>query len=524
MQLVLLLGVCEHATERSCAGDVRVPQTSRFRSIIACPFPASWRADEAAAAFDGLGSPAQPATEQPALAYSHDSASYAPEAPGAAAWPAELPAANSSSGFDAAPAPWDAQPQQAEWAEQSAPWEEAAASQQPAPWEQPSEQLPGAAWQQHREQPGQQWERQQQGDQWPSQHHQQQQQEQQPAQWDTQEQQPQEPQEQQQAWQQDQQPAVPGYNQQGSWQHPAEQPKAWQAMQQPEQATAPAAPWDEPEQAQPWQLPQAQPWQPSTAATEAAVEGHAAAPALAPEAEATSQPGTSGQQEGHFQAAPQQAGSAAPEEVEAEPAAATSWQPAAAMQWGMAAAAPFQASDSTGWELPSPAAAPAELPAAEAAAGGADGRDAAPPPAPPQPSQPGQQALPAASAAPDAVAPQPWQPAAAQQQTGSPQRQPRPQAPLAAAEPAHQAQQAQREPDALDLDSPEVLAATQASSGSFTSGFPAAPQEDPHAFDFLEVRLGGWGTWQFCSSRRQMDACVARAEISRRSACCPHSL
>lgn len=501
MRLALLLGVCELATDRSCAGDVRVLQTSRLRSFIAYPFPASWRADDAAAAFDGLGSPAQPAAEQPALAYSHNSASYAPEAPGAAAWPAELPAANGSSGFDAALAPWDAQPQQAQWAEQPAPWEEATASQQPAPWGQPTEQPPGAAWeqpqQQPQEQPGQ-WEGWQQEDQWPSQQQQQQQQEQreqQPAQWGAQEQEqvqqgPAPPSTwEQEAWQQEQQPAVPDYDQQGSWQQPAEQPEAWQAMQQPEQATEPAAPWDEPEQVQRWQLPKAQPWQPAAAAKEAAREGQANAPALAPEAETTSQPGAYGQQGGDsadFESVPQQPGSAAAEMAELEPAAATSWQPAAAMQWGVAAAAPFQASDSTGWEMPSPAAAPAELPAAEPAPGGAVSWDAAPPPARPQPLQPGQ----AAAAGPDAVAPQPWQQASAQQQTGPPQPQPQPQAPLAAAEPFQQAQQAQREPDALDLDSPEVLAATQASSGSFTSGFPAAPQEEAHAFDFLEVRLG----------------------------------
>ncbi|PRW60649.1 alpha-amylase [Chlorella sorokiniana] len=39
--------------------------------------------DEAAAAFDGLGSPAQPAESQPAFAYSQPDASYAPEAAGA---------------------------------------------------------------------------------------------------------------------------------------------------------------------------------------------------------------------------------------------------------------------------------------------------------------------------------------------------------------------------------------------------------------------------------------------------------
>ncbi|KAI7843308.1 hypothetical protein COHA_003139 [Chlorella ohadii] len=500
--------------------------------------------DEDAFAVGGLGSPAQPAAAQPSFGYSLPS-SYEPGAADAAAWPAELPAAGDSSDFGAVPAPWEAQPQQAEWAQQPAPWDDAASSQQPAPWEdaassqqpaaweQPQEQQAGTAWEQQQQQ---QWTGAQQQEQWLQPQPEQQVEQQQPTEWGAAEQpvppaqqqptpwgveeKPQPPPEQQpsqtqwegqeqaalSAWEQQQQgwqqpPPVPGYEQKSSWEQPAEQPDAWQQPQQPEDATESAAPWDAPEQVQPWQLPQPQPWQPPPDASKAAaVEQEAAASAPAPEAEALPQPATAdayGQQTGvggDQQAAVLDDSSSAPEEAEAEPAAATSWQPAAAMQLGLAAATPFQASDSTGWDLPSPAAAPAQPLAADPAAGGMGSWGAPAAAAPPQPFRAVQQDFqPAAAApsAPQAAAPQPWQ-QAAEPQLRQPQQQQQQQQPhFAADEPSQQlqpqpSQQAQREPDVLDLDSPEVLAAAQASSGSFTSGFQAAPQEDPHAFDFLE--------------------------------------
>ena len=41
--------------------------------------------------------------------------------------------------------------------------------------------------------------------------------------------------------------------------------------------------------------------------------------------------------------------------------------------------------------------------------------------------------------------------------------------------------------DALDLDSPEVQLAAGVHAGSFHAGYLQQPEQDVHAFDFLEV-------------------------------------